>query len=429
MTNSQPFSIEARHLARLMEVSLTLNSTLNLDDLLQYIISIAIEVLDCEAASLLLFDEKSNQLFFAATSSADMNKLSGIQVPLDGSLAGTIFREGNPILLGDVRQDPRHFTLVSQQLNFEVRSFLGVPMRIREKGVGVLEALNHRDGNFNQSDERLLSVLASQAAAAIYNARLIQALEKAYADISETDRLKSSFLALASHELRTPLGVIIGYATFLQEENEGEVTENAERVLSAANQMRSVIDAMTSLHLLQARSLTIKLRVVSIQKVLVAAYEEMSLLSDERGHTVRFEMPEQALFVMADPEKLTSAFENILNNAIRFTPKGGNLSIGVAQKNDGIVAWVRDDGIGLAADQLNKIFQEFYQVEPHNTRRFGGLGIGLTIAKGLVETQSGRIWAESEGLGRGTRINVSMPSAGIAPLISPSVLPEKSRYE
>jgi signal transduction histidine kinase len=78
---------------------------------------------------------------------------------------------------------------------------------------------------------------------------------------------------------------------------------------------------------------------------------------------------------------------------------------------------------------LKKIFQEFYQVEPHNTRRFGGLGIGLTIAKGLIETQSGRIWAESEGLGRGTRINVSMPSAGIAPLISPSVLPEKSRYE
>jgi signal transduction histidine kinase len=418
MINPKPLSLEARQLARLMEISLTLNSTLNIDDLLQYIIKTATELVECEAASLLLYDEKRNRLFFAASTGSDPKKLAQIPVPLDGSVAGTIFREDKPITLNDVSQDPRHFGGVGEQMKFESRSLVGVPMRIRDKGVGVLEALNKRDGKFTEADERLLSVVASQAAIALYNAQLIQALQRAYDDLSETDRLKSNFMALASHELRTPLGIIIGYASFLQQDNEGEVSENAERVLSAASQMRSLIEAMTSLHLLQAKGLTFKPRVVPVQQVLNAAFEEMRQIAQEMHHTVTFNMPQQSLLVTADPDKLTPAFVNILNNAIRFTPSGGQITIGAIQRSGNIQVYIQDSGIGIAPDQLTKIFQEFYQVEPHTTRRFGGLGIGLTIAKGLIETQSGRIWAESEGLGKGTTIRVLLPPAGTSTLSS-----------
>jgi signal transduction histidine kinase len=420
MITSQPASQEAKQLAYLMEVSLTLNSTLNLDDLLQYIIKTAAEVLDCEAASILLYDEKRNRLFFAASSGTDTKKVAQIPVPIDGSLAGTIFREEKPFILNDVSHDPRHFGGVSQLVNFQTKSLLGVPMRIRDKGIGVLEALNKRSGDFTDADERLLSVLGSQAAVAIYNARLIQALQRAYEDISETDRLKSNFLALASHELRTPLGIIIGYASFLQQENSGDISENAERVLAAASQMRSLIESMTSLHLLQAKGLTFKPRVVPIQQVLNAAYEEMRLIAQEMRHTVTFDLPMQSLLVTADPEKLTPAFVNLINNAIRFTPPGGKITIGAAQRSGNIQAYVQDSGIGIANEQLTKIFQEFYQVEPHTTRRFGGLGIGLTIARGLIETQGGRVWAESEGLGKGATFRVLLPPAGTSSLSMPS---------
>ena len=418
MINSQPSSLEAKQLARLMEGSLTLNSTLNIDDLLTYIIKTAAELLGCEAASLLLYDEKRNRLFFAAATGSDPKKMAQIPVPIDGSLAGTIFREGKSITLNDVSQDPRHFGGVGQQIHFETKSLLGVPMRIRDKGVGVLEALNKTEGQFSEADERLLSVVASQAAIALYNAQLIQALQKAYEDISETDRLKSNFLALASHELRTPLGIIIGYASFLQEDSDGDVSENAERVLAAASQMRSLIEAMTSLQLLAAKGLTFKPRVVPIQQVLTAAYEEMRQIALEMHHTVRFDLPQQSLLVTADPEKLTPALVNIINNAIRFTPPGGTITIGALQRSGNVQAYIQDTGIGIAPEQLTKIFQEFYQVEPHTTRRFGGLGIGLTIAKGLIETQGGRIWAESEGLDKGTTIRILLPPAGTSSLSS-----------
>jgi signal transduction histidine kinase len=409
-----------QHLVRLVEVSVTLNSTLNPDDLLQYIIKTAGEVIDCEAASILLYDEKRNRLSFAASTGSDPKKLAQLPVPIDGSLAGTIFRENRSILLNDVKQDPRHYTGIGQQLHFETRSLLGVPMSIRDKGVGVLEALNKRSGQFTPGDERLLSVLASQAAVAIHNARLVQALQKAYDDLSETDRLKSNFLALASHELRTPLGIIIGYASFLQEGSKGEMSEHAERVLNAATQMRSLIEAMTSLHLLQAKGLTFKPRVVPIQQVLHAAYEEIRPLAEEKHHVVEFNLPPQSLLVTADPEKLMPSFVNVLNNAVKFTDPGGSIIVGAKLQGGNILAWIQDNGVGIPPEELPKIFQEFYQVEHHMTRKHGGLGIGLTIARGLVESQGGRIWAESDGMGKGATFKVLLPPAGTSSLSMPT---------
>lgn len=406
-------------LEKLVETSVSLNSTLNLEELLQSIIKTATEVLDCEAASILLHDERRNRLFFAAANNMDASQMAQIPVPIDGSLAGAIFREGKAILINDVKQDARHYPGVGLQMGFDALSLLGVPMRIRDKGVGVLEALNKRGGPFTAADEKLLNVLAAQAAVAIHNARLIQTLQQTYESLSETDRLKSNFLALASHELRTPLGIIIGYASFLQQDASAEVSENAERVLAAASQMRSILESMTSLHLLQAKGLTFHPRVVPIQQVINAAYEEMRSIASEMKHTVVFDLPEQSLLVTADPEKLIPAFVNLFNNAIRFTPSGGKINISARQQRGNILVRLTDNGIGIAPDQLAKIFQEFYQVEPHTTRRYGGLGIGLTIAKGLIESQGGRIWAESEGLGHGATFSVLLPPTGTSTLAAP----------
>ena len=177
--------IERRNwrLTRLVELSVNLNSTLDLDALLQLVTATASELLECEAASILLYDEKQARLFFAAATGSDPKKLAEIPVPLDMSLAGTIFRENRPVVRNDAGQDARHYSLVSEHVNFHVRSLVGVPMLIKERVIGVLEAVNKREGLFGEQDEAILSVTASHAAIAIGNAQLFREVERSNADL------------------------------------------------------------------------------------------------------------------------------------------------------------------------------------------------------------------------------------------------------
>ena len=400
----------AEQLARLIEVSVTLNSTLNLDELLQFIIGSATEILGCESVSILLYDEKRGRLVFAAATGSDPKKLAEIPVPLEGSLAGTIFRENKAVILSDVQHDSRHFPTASRHVGLEVRNLLGVPMIIKEKPTGVLEAVNKRNGSFEESDADILAIIASQASVAIHNAHLVRALQEAYDDLRTADRLKTNFIALASHELRTPLGVIIGYATFLQEESQGEFSAHAKQVLSAAMQMRTLVDAMTNMDMLRSKEMIMHRLVVPVQQVLMAAYNEVKSLAEAKSQRITLDFPENPAPLKCDPEKLKTAFINLLDNAVRFTPENGKITFGATPQPGGeILIWVQDNGIGIPQMELKKIFVEFYQLESHTTRKHGGLGVGLSIAKGLVDAHGGKIWAESPGLGKGATFKVLLP--------------------
>jgi signal transduction histidine kinase len=400
-----------QQLLRLVELSVTLNSTLDLDELLQTITATATELLDCEASSILLYDEKNPRLYFAAATGSNPEKLAEIPVPMEGSIAGTIFRTNQPLILNDVEQDPRHYSHVSDQIKFQTKTLLGVPMPIKDRTVGVLEALNKRDGVFTDRDVAILSVTAAHAAIAINNARLLKTTQQALEKVKETNSIKSHFLALASHELRTPLGIIIGYATFLQEEAKDELSDHAQQVLNAASQMRSLLDQMNNLTLLQADEMEMKPQKIPIQDVLNFASDEIMYFAARRNLTLTYALKEDPIYVYVDSEKTTLAFVNLLNNAIRFSPEGSQIVIGAIEQGNNVTAWVQDHGIGIPTDKLQKVFEEFYQIEPPNTRRYGGLGIGLTIARGLIEIQGGKIWAESEGPGKGTTLKVVLPKA------------------
>lgn len=399
-------------LLRLVELSLILNSTLDLNELLQQITETATELLDCEASSILLYDEKNPRLYFAAATGSDPAELAKIPVPIEGSLAGTIFRTNQPMILNNVEQDPRHYTLVSDKVKFKTRTLLGVPMPIKDRMVGVLEAINKRDGEFTERDVAILSVTAAHAAIAINNARLLHATRQALKQVQQANEVKNNFLALASHELRTPLGIIMGYSTFLKEDTKDEASsELANQVLTAARQMRSILDEMSNLTMLKADTMNLKPQRVPMQDVLTYACEGIKDIASTRDLKLVFAFSEEPFYVDVDIDKTSLALVNLLNNAIRFSPQGSTITIGTVAQGDKVLAWVQDQGIGIPADKLEKIFEEFYQIEPPNTRHYGGLGIGLPIAKGIIEAQEGRIWAESEGPGKGATFKVMLPKA------------------
>jgi signal transduction histidine kinase len=399
-------------LLRLVELSVTLNSTLDLDELLQLIITTATELLECEAASILLYDEQNPRLYFAAATGSNPVQLAEVPVPIDSSLAGTIFRTNQPLILNNADQDPRHYALVSDHVKVKIHSLVGVPMPIKDRTMGVLEAINKHDGVFTDSDAAILSVTAAHAAIAINNARLLRATQQALEKVKVTNQIKSNFLSLASHELRTPLGIIIGYATFLQSGARGETTtDHANHVLGAAEQMRTLLEQMTNLTLLQSDEMEMRQTKIPMQDVLNFAIDEIKYSAARRDMQLVFDFQHDPIYIGVDPEKTALAFVNLLNNAIRFSPAGSAITIGMAKRDKQVVAWVKDSGIGIPADKLQKVFEEFYQIEPPNTRHYGGLGIGLTIAKGLIEAQGGTIWAESAGEGQGSTFNVSLQIA------------------
>jgi len=168
---------------------------------------------------------------------------------------------------------------------------------------------------------------------------------------------------------------------------------------------------MSNLTMLKADTLSLTPQKTPIQDVLTFASEGIKELASTRDQKLIFEFPEEPFYVNVDIDKTSLAFINLLNNALLFSPQGSTITIGAALQEDMVLAWVQDQGTGIPADKLEKIFEEFYQIEHPNTRHHGGLGIGLPIAKGLIEEQDGKMWAESEGLGKGATFKVMLPKA------------------
>ncbi len=396
-------------LSRLVEISVTLNSTLDLDRVLQFIIDSAADLVESEAVSIMLADENTHNLYFAAATGSDPKELARIPIPLEGSIAGTIFREDRPLIINDVARDPRHFRQVGEKIRFETRSLIGVPMRIRERVTGVLEAVNKRQGVFDEADLQTLSIIASHSAVAIHNARLVDALQRAYDELGKLDKLKSDFIAVASHELRTPLGLILGYATILKEEAGTEASGHATAVLNSALRMRALIEDMTNMGLLQTGSGEVVLVLQPLQPIAQAAHDEVAEMVRAKGQTCSLQLAGESLLAMVDASKLSMALRNLLNNSVRFTPAGGHIWLGLERR--GPEAWlrVRDDGLGIPPGEIEKIFEQFYQVEDHMTRHHGGMGLGLSIVRAIARAHGGRAWAESDGPDSGSAFTIAFP--------------------
>jgi len=282
-------------------------------------------------------------------------------------------------------------------------------MRYQDQVIGVLESVNKRHGTWTPDDERNLMVLAAQSAVAIQNARLVQQLQRAYNELDQLDKLKNDFIAIASHELRTPLSVILGYATFLKEDTEGAVGEHAAAVLNSALRMRNLIEDLTNLRYLKMGQAELLREHIPLAAIFQAAARDVENMAAAKGHILRVYPPDMSVIVNADRIKLEMAITNLLNNAIKFTPGGGEIVLTCERKPKSIWIMIKDTGIGIPQEQLTRIFEEFRQVEDHMTRRHGGMGLGLSIARAIVEAHNGRIWAESPGPQRGSTFTISLP--------------------
>lgn len=397
-------------LSRLAEVSMVLNATIELDMLLAYLMDAAAQIAEAEAASVLLWDPIKRELYFTATttSSANLNLINR-PVPLD-SIAGNVMRTQQIIQVDDVQHDPRHYGEVDEENAFQTRSLLGIPMTVKDKPIGVLEVLNKHEIPWTKDDHYYMSALAAQAAVAIESAQLVQELQKANEELNELDKLKNDFIAIASHELRTPLGVILGYTSYLQQSSDPQINTQITKVLNSALQLRHIIEDLINLRYLKQDEGDLQREHVLLSRLLQEVQNDMLTLSEANGHKLDIVFPAEDVVVNADLIRMSMALTNVLNNAVRFTPPGGHITVHT-QRHEQDEVWiiVSDNGIGIEKKRLDRIFDEFYQVEDHMTRHYNGLGIGLSIARAVIQAHGGRIWAQSPGLNLGTTITMTLP--------------------
>ncbi len=216
-------------------------------------------------------------------------------------------------------------------------------------------------------------------------------------------------MSVASHELRTPLGNILGYATLLHEDAIEENKPLAESILKASSKLRAVLDDIANMNLLYTGKADLDFTDTSIQRVINYAQEEVRMTVNKEDHTVDYQIPEEPIALCIDLPKMSVVFVNLLLNAIQFTPIEGEIRLTIDDRDDEVMVSIADTGRGISPENLEKIFEVFYQVDDHMTRRYGGLGLGLSIARELVNLHGGRIWAESEGLGEGATFRVVLP--------------------
>ncbi len=399
------------YLERIVKVSQILNSTLSLEPLLRIIIQSATELTHTEACSIMLLDKRTGELHFTHSVGEGSEGLRNVTVPLDNSIAGWIVRKSKPLLIRDAKADPRWHAQVDKRIDFDTRSILGVPMKVKDQVIGVMELLNKLDDRgFSQDDIQIATTLAAQAGIAIENARLLDELQRAYDELAELDRLKSDFVNVASHELRTPLSVILGYASFLREEVSGEAEEQLGIVLQSALRLRSVIDDMVNLRHVDTGEVQLERDIFSMKELIDEVTGEFGQLAKAKQQVLNLDLPDDPLKIDADRQKLYLVLANLLSNAVKFTPPHGRLQVAAERKGEEIWIAVMDTGIGIPERDCDRIFTRFYQVEPTLTRRYEGMGLGLSIAKSMVEWHNGRIWVESV-VDKGSRFTVVLPAS------------------
>ena len=402
--------LDSARLARLVEISRVLNSATDLEQLLDYIIKEAAALTNSEATSILLLDPKSKQLYFVAASNDVPDSMRDTPVPTKGSIAGAILAENKALYIPDVTADPRWNQNVDEAIDFKTKAILGVPMRnVQNQPVGVLEAINKLGGStFSHQDVETLSTLADLAGVAVEKARLIEELRHANTELSELDQIKSSFIAIASHELRTPLSYIMGYSSVLQEEATPDTAFQINGIIAGAERLHRLIQQMLNFQYTTGGKESLTLNHLSLTEFVQTQVQMCRNDAAKKKLAVTQHMGDKPLYVMLDPEVMGVALVNLLDNAIAFTPAGGQIDVHVAERNHEAWIWIADTGAGIPSDQLERIFKHFYQVEDHLRRKHEGMGLGLAISRELIELHNGRVWAESE-LGKGSTFYVVLP--------------------
>jgi signal transduction histidine kinase len=388
-------------LERLAELTRGLSEALEGDSYLRLLVTAAAELTGSETAAILDFDREAGQLRFAVLPAPVPEALASFRIPVNGSLEGRAALSGMTMVIPDLSREEGHFRPADGVRGAPARSMLAVPIKYAGQVLGIFEALNRQpDGQYSGGDIMVMETLAALTASALETDLLERRIKHSLEDMTRLDRLKSDFIGISSHELRTPLGLILGHATFLREILDEQYVEQVEAIIRNASKLKEIIENLANVDNYQAGTARVRLRRISLRQIVEEVASSFEPFARQKAIELKTALPEDELMVEAEGSKIAIALSNLVKNALTFTNEGGHVLMSAESVPGYVKVSVADDGIGIPAAELPRIFERFFQVESHLTRRYGGMGLGLSVARAMIDMHGGRIWAESlEGKG------------------------------
>ena len=320
--------------------------------------------------------------------------------------------EGKPVQIADVLADTE-YKLSEIQKRGGFRTHLGVPLLREGSPIGVILLSRTVVRPFDNKHVELVTTFADQAVIAIENVRLFDEIQDKSRQLAEASQHKSQFLANMSHELRTPLNAIIGVSEMLREDAETlkQDTEPLDRVLGAGRHLLALINDILDLSKIEAGRMELALSSFALAPLIADVIKTIEPLATKNSNKVAVQCDSGIGTMQADQMRLRQALLNLMSNANKFTDRG-IISIDARQGQENGREWitlaVADTGIGMTAEQMGKLFQEFSQASSATASKYGGTGLGLVISKRFCQMMGGDITVESEP-GRGSTFTIRVP--------------------
>ncbi|MBI3032126.1 GAF domain-containing protein [Candidatus Woesearchaeota archaeon] len=413
---------DKENFSALLEISQLISSTLELDSLLSIILDKTIELTKADSASLLLLD--NDYLKVKLCKGFDQYYKDTFTLKKTEGIAGIVVKTGEPIIVRNVSQHPNYISIHTATV-----SEATIPLIQDNKVIGILDLESQHYDNFSKY-KNALQILTNQISVALEKSKLYgeistfnkklrneiyQAtgeLRKKNEELTKMDKLKSDFVSNVSHELRTPLTSIKGYSLLMKTEKLGSITKEQQEslgiVCEEADRLTRLINDILDLSRLENRKMELRKTPLHLAAIAEDVITTMRMLGEEKNITITLNSHEKLPLIMGSKDLIKQVFVNLLGNAIKFTPEGGNIIITLLKNNNLLEISIKDTGQGIPPEYHDKLFDKFFQVDSSMTRQHGGTGLGLPISKHIVEQHGGTIWVISE-VGKGSEFKFTLP--------------------
>ncbi len=404
---------KSREVKTLHDVALTLVSrNSQVQSALSAIVSIVAKYLQADLVAFLLLDEATGELVSqpGAYGLEGEDLLYRISLKSENSSSVRAFATGQPFVTGDAQNDPQvnaHYARL-----WKIHSLMVIPLKLGDRCLGVMRVGSFRSEAFSPEQVDLMIVIAEEASVLVETAILNRRLSEVAEQLAGLSRIKDEFVSTVSHEFKTPLTTIIGFVTVMLDGDTGKLTAEQGRFLgiikAAAKRLGGLVSDLLDISKLEGGG-KMEMKPLELDRLVRASLETHLPQAHIAGKTVAYASGGRLPPVVGDERWLTLVVDNLLSNALKFSREGGAVRVELAGKGDMLMVSVADDGIGIHAEDKERVFEKFYRARNRDEVAAPGTGLGLAIAKEVINKHGGKIWFDSEA-GKGSKFYFVLPA-------------------